>query len=82
MSQNLSTIVNEKLEKDKFHAWKFKTTNFLMGKGVWLFINGDKQEPVLDIAPTMKTFKEWHEKAKKVMYWSSIYISDSIIVHI
>ena len=46
-------------------------TNFLMGKGVWSFINGNEQEPILDIAPTtanLKTFKEWHEKAKKIMY--------------
>ena len=43
----------------------------LYGKGVWPFINGDEQEPILDAAPTiadLKTFKEWHEKARKVMY--------------
>ena len=71
MSENLSTIVSEKLEKDNFQAWKFRMTNFLMEKGVWTFINGDEQEPIFDAAPTivdMKTLKEWHEKAKKVMY--------------
>ena len=52
MSENLSTIVSEKLEKDNFQAWKFRMTNFLMGKGVWPFINGDEQEPVLGAAPT------------------------------
>ena len=25
-------------------------TNFLMGKGVWPFINGDEQEPILGAA--------------------------------
>ena len=85
MSENLSTIVSEKLEKDNFQAWKFRMTNFLMGKGVWPFINGDEQEPVLGAAPTaadLKTFKEWHEKARKVMYWLSVSVSDSMIVHI
>ena len=56
-----------------------------MGKGVWAFINGDEQEPVLGAAPiatNLKTFKEWHEKARKVMYWLSVSVSDSMIVHI
>ena len=51
MSENLSTIVSEKLKKDNFQAWKFRMTNFLMGKGVWPFINGDEQEPVWGAAP-------------------------------
>ena len=60
-------------------------TNFLMGKGGWPFINGDEQETILGAAPTatdLKTFKEWHEKARKVMYWLSVSVSDSMIVHI
>ena len=60
-------------------------TNFLMGKGVWSFINGDEQESVLDAAPTtieLKTFKECHEKARKVMYWLYVSVLDSMIVHI
>lgn len=44
MSKNLSTIISEKLEKYNFQAWKFWMTNFLIGKGVWPFINGDEQE--------------------------------------
>ena len=30
----------------------------------------------------MQAFKGWHERARKVMYWLSISISDSMIVHI
>ena len=85
MSKNLLTILSEKLEKDNFQAWKFRMTNILMGKGVWPFINGDEQEPVLGAAPTaadLKTFKEWHVKGRKVMYWLSVSVSDSMIVHI
>ena len=55
-----------------------------MGKGLWPFINGDEQEPVLDATPTttnLQTFKEWHEKPRKV-YWLCISDSDSMIVHI
>ena len=58
---NLSIIISEKLEKDNFQAQKFRMTNFLMGKGVWLFINCDEQEPNLGVAPTiveLKIFKE------------------------
>ena len=71
MSKNLSTIVSEKLKKDNFQAWKFRMSKFLMGKGVWPFINVDEHEPILGVAPTAadsKTFKEWQEKARKVMY--------------
>ena len=35
-----------------------------MGKGVWPFINGNEQEPILGATLTilnLKTFKEWHE---------------------
>ena len=85
MSENLSTIVSEKLEKDNFQAWKFRMINFFMGKGVWPFINGDEQEPILNTAPTttdFKTFKESHEKDRKVIYWLSVNVSYSMIVHI
>ena len=85
MSNNLSTIVSEKLEKDIFQAWNFMMTNFVMGKGVWPFINGDEQEPILDAAPIvveLKTFKEWHEKARKVMYWLLVIVLYSMILHI
>ena len=61
MSKNLSTIVSEKLEKDNLQTWNFKRmTSFLMEKGVWLFINGDEQEPILGVVPIaieLKTFK-------------------------
>ena len=77
MYEDPSTIVSEKLEKDNFQAWNFHMTNFLLEKGVWLFINGDQQEPVLSaarIAAVLKTFKEWHEKSRKDMYWLSISV--------
>ena len=32
-TDGLSNIVGDKLNKNKFHAWKFIMTNFLMGKG-------------------------------------------------
>ena len=33
-------------------------TNFLMEKGVWPFINGDEQEPILGAAPTTSNFED------------------------
>jgi hypothetical protein len=32
MSDGINQIVSEKLDKNNFHAWKFRMTNFLMGK--------------------------------------------------
>ena len=36
----------------------------------------------LEVQQEMQAFKAWHERARKVMYWLSISISDSMIVHI
>lgn len=35
MSNNdeINEIISEKLDKKNFHAWKFRMTNFLIGKG-------------------------------------------------
>jgi hypothetical protein len=59
--------------------------NFLMGKGYWEFITGDETKPPLPENPTQQQIqanKIWHEKEKKVLYWFSVSVSDSMIVHI
>ena len=43
-TENASQIVTEKLDKNNFPAWKFRMTNFLMGKGYWEYIEGDLEE--------------------------------------
>ncbi len=56
-----------------------------MGKGYWEFIIGDENEPPLPENPTQQQIqvnKTWHEKARKVLYWLSVSVSDSMIVHI
>jgi hypothetical protein len=58
---------------------------FLMGKGYWEFIIGDETEPLLPENPTQQQIqanKIWHEKVRKVLYWLSMNVSDSMIVHI
>jgi hypothetical protein len=45
MSDNINQIVNEKLDKNNFHAWKFRMTNFLMGKGFWDYVEGENEDP-------------------------------------
>jgi len=85
MADGLSQIAIEKLDKNNFQVWKFRIMNFLMGKGYWEFITGDETEPLLPENPTqqqIQTNKTWHEKARKVLYWLSVSVSDSMIVHI
>jgi SpoVK/Ycf46/Vps4 family AAA+-type ATPase len=56
-----------------------------MGKGYWEFITGDDTKPVLPKNPTQQQIqanKTWHEKARKILYWLSMSVSDSMIVHI
>jgi hypothetical protein len=85
MANGLSQIAIEKLNKNNFQVWKFRIMNFLMGKSYWEFIISDEEEPPLPKNPTQQqihTNKTWHEKVRKVMYWLSVSVSDSMIVHI
>jgi hypothetical protein len=85
MVDGLSQIVIENLNNNNFQMWKFKKMIFLMRKGYWEFIIGDEKEPPLLENPTQQQIqanKTWHGKAKKVMYWLSTNVSDSMIVHI
>ncbi len=85
MVDSLSQIAIEKLDKNNFQVWKFRIMNFLMGKCYWEFNIGDENEPPLPENPTQQQIqanKTWHEKARKVLYWLSMSVSDSMIVHI
>ena len=86
-NDGLNQVVSEKLDKNNFHAWKFRMTNFLMGKGYWEYIEGDQEDaPELPeenaTAAQVKAFKDWNQGARKVMYWLSVSIHDSMIGHI
>jgi hypothetical protein len=52
MTDGVSQIAIEKLDKNNLQVWKFKIMNFLMGKGYWEFITGDENEPPLLENPT------------------------------
>ncbi|MCO5556679.1 hypothetical protein L7F22_010230 [Adiantum nelumboides] len=89
MSKNdgISGLVSDKLDKNNFHVWKFRMTNFLMGKGYWDYIDGNQEEmPDLpDVNPTaeqIKAFKDWNQGARKVMYWLFVSVQDTMIGHI
>ena len=86
MSDNITQIMGEKLDKSNFQAWKFRMSNFLMGKRVWDIVTRADVEPSLPnqnatIVQT-KAYKEWHEKTRKVLHWISICVSDAMIGHI
>jgi hypothetical protein len=85
MVDDFFQIAIEKLDKNNFQVWKFRIMNFLMGKGYWEFITGDDTKPLLQENPTQQQIqanKTWHEKARKVLYWLSVSVFDSMIVHI
>jgi hypothetical protein len=85
MANDLSQIAIEKLDKNNFQVWKFRIMNFLMGKGYWEFIIGDEIEPFILENPTQQQIqanKTWHEKARKVLNWLFVSVSDYMIVHI
>jgi len=85
MEDDFSQITIEKLDKNNFQVWKFRIMNFLMRKGYWELIIGDETEPPLPENPIeqqIQVNKTWHEKARKVLYWLFVNVSDSMIVHI
>ena len=86
-SDNINQIVAEKLDKNNFHAWRFRFTNFLMGKGYWHYIDGEWEEtPELPennpTAAQVKAYKDWNQGARKVMHWISVSIQDTMNGHI
>jgi hypothetical protein len=54
MTDGLSQIAIEKLDKNNFQMWKFMIMNFLMGNGYWEFIICDENEPPLPKNPTQQ----------------------------
>ena len=86
-TDTINQIVSEKLDDNNFHAWKFRITNFLMGKGYWEYIEGEHEEaPVIpEENPTpahVKAFKDWNQGARRVLHWLSISIKDTMIGHV
>ncbi|MCO5558496.1 hypothetical protein L7F22_012080 [Adiantum nelumboides] len=80
-------IVSEKLTGDNFHAWKFRITNYLKGKGYWDYVEGANEAPPVipdtrASAEQVKALKDWHQGSAKMMYWLSINVSNSIVGHI
>ena len=57
-----------------------------MGKGYWDYNEGEHQAaPRVPEQPTpeqLKAFKDWNQGARKVMYWLSTSIQDTMIGHI
>ena len=62
-TNTINQIVSKKLDDNNFHAWKFRMTNFLMGKDYWEYIEGEHEEApvILEQKPTpvqVKAFKD------------------------
>ncbi len=74
MSDEFNQIVSEKIDKNNFHAQKFRMTNFLIEKGNWEYIDGEHEEALecLEEDATteeIKALKYWNQGSRKVMYW-------------
>ena len=70
---NINTNVGiEKLDKDNYQPWKFRMSNYLMGKGIWGYVTGEDKEPELPkegaTPDDLKAWKTWNKRDKKVMF--------------
>ena len=64
-NDGISGIISDKLDKNNFHAWKFKMINFFMGKGYWEYVEGEHEkalECLEGYASTelIKALKDWN----------------------
>ncbi|KAH7286102.1 hypothetical protein KP509_33G058500 [Ceratopteris richardii] len=83
----MSQLTSDKLDKNNFHAWRFRMTNFLMGKGYWKYIEGENENALQlpernRTADQVRAYEEWNQGARKIMYWLSVSIHDNMIGHI
>ncbi|KAH7405182.1 hypothetical protein KP509_15G060000 [Ceratopteris richardii] len=86
-ADGMSQLMSDKLDKNNFHAWRFRMTNFLMGKGYWKYIEGENKNALQlpernRTANQLRAYEEWNQGARKIMYWLSVSIQDSMIGHI
>ncbi|KAH7288876.1 hypothetical protein KP509_31G048000 [Ceratopteris richardii] len=86
-ADGMSQLMSNKLDKKNFHAWRFRMKNFLMGKGYWKYIEGENENaPQLPernrTRDQLRAYEEWNQGARKLMYWLSVSIQDSMIGHI
>ncbi|KAH7440695.1 hypothetical protein KP509_03G006300 [Ceratopteris richardii] len=79
--------MSDKLGMNNFHAWRYRMKNFVMGKGYSKYIEGENENApqLLERNRTpdqLRAYEEWKQGARKVMYWLSVSIHDSMIGHI
>ena len=86
MTDSNTNVGIEKLEKENYQPWKFRMSNFLMGKGIWGYVTGKDKEPKLPkegaTPDDLKARKTWNERDKKVMFLISQNVSNGMIGHI
>ena len=82
---NITQIVGEKLNSNNYSIWKFRMENFLIGKGYWELVTGAEAEPELPERPTAdqrRLHRAWTERARRVLHWLSLCISDAMVMQI
>ncbi|KAH7428818.1 hypothetical protein KP509_09G019200 [Ceratopteris richardii] len=45
-ADGMSQLMSDKLDKNSFHAWRFKMNNLLMGKSYWKHIKGENENAI------------------------------------
>ena len=86
MTDNNTNVGIEKLDKDNYQPWKFRMSNYLMGKGLWGYVTGEDKEPELPkdgaTQNDLKAWKTWNKRDKKVMFLILQNVSNGMIGHI
>ena len=86
MTDSSTNVGIEKLDKDNYQPWKFRMSNYFMGKGLWGYVTGEETKPKLlkegATPDDLKARKTWNERDKKVMFLILQNVSNGMIGHI
>ena len=86
MTDNNTNVGIEKLDKENYQPWKFRMSNYVMGKGLWGYVIGEDKEPELPLEGAtpddLKAWKTWNEREIKVMFLILQNVSNGMIGHI
>ena len=74
-----SSLPSEKLGRSNNSSWKHKMTQYLVGQGYWIYING-VQENKPEI--TNANYPTWEQGASRVMYCLTTCVHDHMLSHI
>ncbi|KAL2636148.1 hypothetical protein R1flu_007627 [Riccia fluitans] len=84
MVESVALITGKKLDKLNYSVWKFHMKTFLLGQGLWEFVTGKEEEPIVDTTnqASVLAHKEWRKRSFQAVHYIALTVGGSYIGHI